>query len=153
MPGQISGEDTSPKSPTSAGRRTQWLPLLDPLSSLLWLQWMLWRTFSCYAKTRGTLFGVSCPVGSASPIPCPSRVGCGACMSLPWLSRTAAEPRAACLRLTHTRCQIRVQRFYISVYLCYSEMVPCHWDRKQLWTEISASDGNVSSVMFFHSFF
>lgn len=144
----MAGQSSGGNSPPSAVRRTQWPPLFSPLSSSLWLQVM--RGCKVLKGGRNRLGSV---ILWAMPAPSPAQPMRGAEAAPPSHGfGTAAERRAASSRLTRTYCQITAQRFYISVYLCYSEMVPCHWDRKQLWTEISAYDGNVSSVMLFHIF-
>lgn len=129
MAGQSSGEDTPQNSPTSAGTRTQRPPLFSPLSSSLCSQVMP----SC----KGLKGGRSC-LGWVllRAVPAPS----------PAMGSREQPPRRGLARPAKSR-------LCVSVYLCYSETVPCHWDRKQLWTEISAYDGNVSSVMLFHIFF
>lgn len=125
-------------------------PLLSPVSSWEW-DGKLER----FSKEGGSVWGKFSHGWCWSHL-LPGLPRCRGCISTPWLGaggRTAAERGAACSRLTCAPCQGAAQRFCTSVYLCYSKMVPCHWDRKQLWTEISAHDGNVSSVMLFRIFF
>lgn len=106
-------------------------------------------------------------VGQSSALSLPSCWGCAAGQSegrqecsgmalrwvIPWEEWGWSPPVGQLWSRSSQHCQVTPQRFCISVYLCCSERAPCHWDRKQLWTEISASDGNVSSVMLFHIFF
>lgn len=134
MSGLSSGVVSAPGSPTPAGRRTQ--PILSGAAGI---------KCSCKAWEEAEMLwngsGVGDPVGKAAPSH--GRSGAG---PLLWDSCGAGAAGA------QPRLPRDTQRLWVSVYLCCSEMVPCHWDRKQLWTEISAYDGNVSSVMLFHIF-